>query len=126
MSDPLTQNQKALLRWLMQAVKVGNIPPTFLIVWTLAGGRIVGQVEPPPQGIAPEDLDALVVAGMLVCTPGKSQARRNVSSTLRQLRAEFREDRQRRSSPPISPPWRVVLGECCSLLAWPAPTLPAD
>ena len=48
MTYNLTDNQKDLLKWLVEQVRAGSLSEEFLAIWTLAGGEITNFEGPQP------------------------------------------------------------------------------
>lgn len=72
MSYSLTDNQKDIVRWLVQQVHASRLSEEFVVSWTNAGTLIVGYTgEERPNIITKAALSALEAAGMLVITPQK-------------------------------------------------------
>jgi hypothetical protein len=73
MSYNLTDNQKDLLRWIVQQVRDGNLPEEFLVAWVMGGrGYLIfeyrGEEDDLPD-ITPGLLDALAAADVLLSDP---------------------------------------------------------
>jgi hypothetical protein len=63
----LTENQKELLRWLVQQVCDEKLPEEFYVVWFRDAGKINGYRGEHPE-ITKGTLDALANADLLLCT----------------------------------------------------------
>ncbi len=73
----LTDQQKKLLKWIVQEVREGNLSEEFSVAWTF-GGCVLADYEGDPSNvpkITPALLDALAEAGMILCKPSHKMAR---------------------------------------------------
>ena len=53
MSYNLTDNQKELLKWLVEQVRAGSLSEKFLAIWTLDRGEITNFERPQPLDTLP-------------------------------------------------------------------------
>lgn len=65
----LTENQKDLLRWLVQQAQDDKLPEEFYVVWIMGEGEIDGFSTSEQPQITKGMLDALANADLLLCTP---------------------------------------------------------
>lgn len=70
----LTDNQKDLVRWIVQQVRNGNLSEEFTVSWTTGGCMLQGLKGGEHPKISKGMLDALSSVGMLVCATIRRKA----------------------------------------------------
>ncbi len=99
----LTEAQKAILRWMVEANQQGELDEEFTIAWTMGGYMIINrsrasQPENPPE-MTPGILDALEEDGLIRCDVStETKTRRSGGTKSRPQYKELQHERSRRCS----------------------------
>jgi len=84
----LTENQKDIVRWMVQDTRAGNLPEEFHVVWIVgAGGEIVERPGEHPE-LTKGALDALHTAGLIMSNIRYETKMYKTGSTLQQVESE--------------------------------------
>jgi hypothetical protein len=87
----LTDDQKELIKWLVQEIGTGRLAKKFYVVWTFEGEGVLSKTDftgasHPP--ITKPTLDTLEKAGLLLCTPN---IKRTISTATKYRKPKFRQ-----------------------------------
>ncbi len=93
----LTEDQKNLVRWMVQENRADRLPSEFSIVWTL-GGSSIGQYQDDPPELSQGTLDALDREGLVISNISFETKTSMYGSSKRPKMRERQVERSRRCS----------------------------